>query len=72
MAFFHFSNIRVGGVACAVPSNEVKTESYKSLFGNEEVDKFMEMTGVPGEISIRIVDRNCPSRFAASYSLSGA
>ena len=43
MAFFQFANIRVGGVACAVPSNEVKTESYKSLFGNEEVDKFMEM-----------------------------
>lgn len=46
MAFFQFSNICVGGVACAVPSKEVKTESYKSLFGNEEVDKFMEMTGV--------------------------
>lgn len=46
MAFFNFMNIRVAGVACAVPKNEVKTESYKPLFGDEEVDKFMEMTGV--------------------------
>lgn len=46
MAFFEFKNIRVAGIACAVPENEVKTESYKSLFGDEEVEKFMEMTGV--------------------------
>jgi 3-oxoacyl-[acyl-carrier-protein] synthase-3 len=46
MAFFKFKNIRVAGVACTVPKNKVKTESYKSLFGEEEVNKFMEMTGV--------------------------
>lgn len=46
MAFFNFKNIRVAGIACAVPSNEVKTESYKPVFGDEEVEKFMEMTGV--------------------------
>ena len=46
MAFFCFNNIRVAGVACAVPKNEVKTETYKPLFGDEEVEKFMEMTGV--------------------------
>jgi 3-oxoacyl-[acyl-carrier-protein] synthase-3 len=46
MAYFEFNNIRVAGIACAVPSNEVKTESYKKLFGGEEVDKFMTMTGV--------------------------
>lgn len=46
MAFFNFKNIRVAGVACAVPSNEVKTETFKSVFGDEEVEKFMEMTGV--------------------------
>ena len=45
MAFFKFNKIRVAGVACAVPKNEVKTETYKSLFGDEEVEKFMEMTG---------------------------
>ena len=46
MAFFNFRSIRVAGVACAVPINEVKTETYKPLFGDEEVEKFMEMTGV--------------------------
>lgn len=46
MAFFDLKNIRIGGVACAVPCNEVKTETYKSLFGDEEVEKFMAMTGV--------------------------
>lgn len=46
MAFFNFNNIKVAGVACAVPTNEVKTEAYKPLFGDEEVEKFMEMTGV--------------------------
>jgi len=33
-------------VACAVPKNEIKTESYKPIFGDEEVEKFMAMTGV--------------------------
>lgn len=46
MAFFKFKNIRVMGIACAVPKSEVMTESYKALFGDEEVEKFMEMTGV--------------------------
>ena len=46
MAFFNFKNIRVAGVACAVPGNEVKTESWKPRFGDEEVEKFMAMTGV--------------------------
>lgn len=46
MAYFSFKNIRVAGVACAVPSNEVKTESWKPRFGDEEVEKFMAMTGV--------------------------
>jgi 3-oxoacyl-[acyl-carrier-protein] synthase-3 len=48
MAYFKFNNIRVAGIACAVPKNEVKTEAYKPLFGDEEVEKFMQMTGVRG------------------------
>lgn len=46
MAFFEFKNIRVAGVACAVPKNVVRTDSFKPLFGDEEVEKFMAMTGV--------------------------
>ncbi len=46
MAFFHFNNISVAGIACAVPSNEVTSDSYKTQFGDEEVEKFKAMTGV--------------------------
>ncbi len=46
MAYFEFNNIRVSGIACAVPKNKIYTESFKPLFGEEEVDKFIEMTGV--------------------------
>ena len=43
MAFFEFKNMKVAGIACAVPKNEVKTETYKSIFGDEEVEKFMNI-----------------------------
>lgn len=46
MAFFHFDNISVAGIACAVPSNEVTSDSYKSRFGDDDVEKFKAMTGV--------------------------
>lgn len=46
MPTFHFNNIKISGMATAVPKNIVKTESYKDRFGSEEVDKFMQMTGI--------------------------
>lgn len=46
MAYFQFKNIRVAGIACAVPKNKIETTSYKPVFGDEEVEKFMAMTGV--------------------------
>lgn len=46
MAFFEYNNIKVSGIACAVPKNVVHTDSYKDIFGVEEVDKFINMTGV--------------------------
>ena len=46
MAFFQFDNLEVAGIACAVPSNEVTSDSYKPQFGDEEVEKFKAMTGV--------------------------
>jgi 3-oxoacyl-[acyl-carrier-protein] synthase-3 len=46
MPTFNFNNIRISGLAAAVPKNIVKTESYKDRFGSEEVDKFMTMTGI--------------------------
>ncbi|MBC8343023.1 MAG: ketoacyl-ACP synthase III [Bacteroidetes bacterium] len=46
MPTFNFSNIKISGMAAAVPKNIVKTESYKDRFGSEEVDKFIKMTGI--------------------------
>jgi len=46
MALFKFNNIKISGIACAVPKNIVSVEGYKDLFGEEEVNKFISMTGV--------------------------
>lgn len=46
MAFFKFNNIKISGISAAVPKNVLKTESFKPMFGDEEVEKFMEMVGV--------------------------
>lgn len=46
MPVFNFDNIRISGMSCAVPKNVVQTDCYKSVFGNDEVEKFIQMTGV--------------------------
>lgn len=46
MAVFDYNNIRIAGISCVVPKNVVKTSSYKDIFGNEEVEKFMNLTGI--------------------------
>jgi 3-oxoacyl-[acyl-carrier-protein] synthase-3 len=46
MPIFNFQNIKISGIACAVPKNIVKTDSFKDQFGDTEVDKFKLMTGI--------------------------
>jgi len=46
MAQFTFNNIKIGGIAAAVPTNIEKTTKYNELFGEEEVRKFIELTGI--------------------------
>ena len=46
MALFKFNNIKITGIAGAVPKNIVKPTDFIDVFGEEEVNKFMEMTGV--------------------------
>lgn len=41
-----FDSIEIAGIAAALPTRIVETESYKPIFGNETVEKFMSMTGV--------------------------
>jgi 3-oxoacyl-[acyl-carrier-protein] synthase-3 len=46
MPIFKYNNIKITGMVTAVPKNIVPTESYKSIFGTDEVDKFISMTGI--------------------------
>lgn len=46
MSLFQFNNIRIAGVAAAVPTEVVKIESFAGSFGADNVAKFSESTGV--------------------------
>jgi 3-oxoacyl-[acyl-carrier-protein] synthase-3 len=46
MAIFSFDNIKISGVSCVIPKNIIYTESFKDRFGEEEVNKFIQMTGI--------------------------
>ncbi len=46
MAVFNYNNIKISGISCVVPKNIIKTDTYKEVFGDEEVEKFMQMTGI--------------------------
>jgi 3-oxoacyl-[acyl-carrier-protein] synthase-3 len=46
MPIFNFSNLKITGISAVVPKNIVKTEEFKQRFGVEEVEKFIQMTGV--------------------------
>lgn len=41
-----FHNIRVSGMACAVPDNKVLTDSYSGYFGADVVERFKKATGI--------------------------
>jgi 3-oxoacyl-[acyl-carrier-protein] synthase-3 len=46
MALFNFKNIQIGGIAAAVPSSVEKTSKYFDTFGEQEVKKFIDQTGI--------------------------
>ncbi len=46
MPSFSFNNIRIAGIASAVPTKIVKSTDYNDKFGEEAVQKFVDMTGV--------------------------
>jgi len=46
MAKFHFNNIAIDGIACAVPTLRIPTTSYYEKFGKKNVDNFISMTGI--------------------------
>jgi 3-oxoacyl-[acyl-carrier-protein] synthase-3 len=46
MPYFKFNNIKISGIQTVVPKNVVQTSSYKGIFGEDEVEKFIQMTGI--------------------------
>lgn len=46
MATGILENVEIKGIACAVPDHIVKNEEYNQIFGAENVQKFINMTGV--------------------------
>lgn len=46
MILSEYSNIVIEGLACCVPEQSVKTDTYSERFGQDKVEKFIKMTGV--------------------------
>lgn len=46
MPFFSYNNIKITGIASAVPKQIVTVDSFKEQYGEEAVDKFVSMTGI--------------------------
>lgn len=46
MAIFNFNNIKISGIATAIPKNVIRPDDFKEKFGEEEVEKFKQMTGI--------------------------
>lgn len=61
-----FNNIKISGLSVAVPSNKVQVESYYKNFGEETVNKFIEMTGVHS------VSRAIPEQTASDLGFESA
>ncbi len=41
-----FHNIKISGLACAVPNHKVMTDTYKEHFGDAVVERFKKATGI--------------------------
>jgi len=52
-------DVEIKGIACAVPDHIVKNEEYNEVFGEENVRKFINMTGV--ETRYVALDEQCTS-----------
>ena len=43
-----FHNVRISGIACAVPNHKVMTDSYIEYYGESVVERFKTATGIEG------------------------
>ena len=46
MAAGVLDNVEIKGIACAVPDRIIRSEDYNKVFGEENVQKFINMTGI--------------------------
>ncbi len=66
MIYSKISQIEIAGMSVAVPVRQIPVESYNSVFGEEGVAKFSEMTGV------KSVHRAIPQQTAADLAFEAA
>ena len=43
-----FKNIKISGLACAVPNYYVKSDTYVDFYGEAVVERFKKATGIEG------------------------
>lgn len=43
-----FHNVKISGLACAVPNHKVMTDEYKDYFDDNIVNRFKQATGIEG------------------------
>ena len=46
MPFFSFNNVKIEGIASAVPKQKVSVDSFKEQYGEEAISKFIALTGI--------------------------
>lgn len=61
-----FENIKIAGLSVAVPTQKVDVTNYNELFGEENISKFIEMTGVNS------VSRAIPKQTASDLGFEAA
>jgi 3-oxoacyl-[acyl-carrier-protein] synthase-3 len=66
MILSKFDNFKIVGISAAVPSEKIDITSFIDIFGEENVLKFIEMTGV------KSVHRACPEQTAGDLGYEAA
>ncbi len=64
-----FHNVKISGMACAVPTHKVMTDSYKEHFGDAVVERFKQATGIEGRYLTDGTQTASDLAFAAAEAL---
>lgn len=64
-----FHNVRISGIACAVPNHKVLTDSYKEHFGEAVVERFKNATGIESRYISDGTQTTSDLSFAAAEAL---